>query len=186
MKNIIIFASGKGSNTQNIIDYFRNTDTKISLIVSDSPTSGIFDMAAREQIPAVLVDKETLIFDEFINYLKGFNPSLIVLAGFLKLIPIKMINAFKIVNIHPSLLPKYGGKGMHGENVHKAVIEAKEKKTGITIHYVNEKYDEGEIIRQVTLKLTKDITLEILQEKIHHLEHLYYPMVIDNIINYNL
>ena len=166
MKNIIIFASGKGSNTQNIIDYFRNTDTKISLIVSDSPTSGIFDMAAREQIPAVLVDKETLIFDEFINYLKGFNPSLIVLAGFLKLIPIKMINAFKIVNIHPSLLPKYGGKGMHGENVHKAVIEAKEKKTGITIHHVNDKYDEGKHILQVTCKIKDTDTAETLKEKI--------------------
>ncbi len=184
MKNIIIFASGKGSNAKNIIDYFRDSDTRVALIVTDNPIAGVLDIAARELIPTLIIDKETLNTSEFIHYLSSYDPSLIVLAGFLRLIPVDMTKTFKIVNIHPSLLPRYGGKGMYGEKVHQAVIDAKESKSGITIHYVNENYDEGKTILQVSCKIKETDTIETLQDRIHHLEHLYYPEIIDNIINY--
>src|ERR1700761_9273661 len=177
MKNIIIFASGKGSNAKNIINYFKGTDTKVSLIVTDNPIAGVLGIAAQELIPTTIINKEALNTTEFIDYLKSFNPELIVLAGFLKLIPVNMVKEFKIVNIHPSLLPKYG------ENIHKAVIDAKETKSGITIHYVNENYDEGKIILQITCKIKETDTVETLQEKIHHIEHLYYPEVINTILD---
>lgn len=184
-KNIIIFASGKGSNAKNIIEYFRGTTTKIALIVSDNPDAGVLTIAAQENIDSLVIGKEALNTSELINYIKNYNPSLIVLAGFLKLIPENLIKEFKIVNIHPSLLPKYGGKGMYGQNIHKTVIDAKETKSGITIHYVNENYDEGKIILQVTCKIKETDDAKSLEEKIHHLEHLYYPEVIDNIVNYD-
>jgi phosphoribosylglycinamide formyltransferase-1 len=185
MKNIIIFASGRGSNAKNIIDYFRDTKVKVSLIVSDNPYAGVLDIAAEELITTTVISKDTLGKYEFVEYLKSFNPSLIILAGFLKKIPINMVKAFenKIVNIHPSLLPKYGGKGMYGENIHKAVIEAKESKSGITIHYVNENYDEGKVIFKASCKIKETDDVKVLENKIHHLEHLYFPEIIDSIVN---
>ncbi len=184
--NIAVFASGAGSNAQKIIDHFRHHPTiKVALIVCNKPQAGVLTIAGNENIPALLIEKETFFRgNAYVPQLQDFDISFIVLAGFLWKIPDALIKAFPnaIINIHPALLPKFGGKGMYGMNVHQAVIEAREKESGITIHYVNNHYDEGEVIFQATCSIDDTDTAETLAAKIHQLEHQNFPAVIENLL----
>ncbi len=186
MKKICIFASGAGSNTQKIIDQFRRHPAiKITLIVCNNPQAGVLKIAEKENIPALIIEKEKFLRgDAYIKELKEKKIDLIVLAGFLWKVPDSLIKAFpgKIVNIHPALLPKYGGKGMYGQAVHEAVIAAKEKESGITIHYVDELYDHGKIIFQAKCPVRENDTAGSLAMRIHALEHEHYPQVIEKIL----
>jgi phosphoribosylglycinamide formyltransferase-1 len=181
MQSLIIFASGKGSNAQAIIDYFRGTDVKVSLIVSNKADAGVLDIAKNEHIPFLIINKQTMHEALLLEQLQDYKPSLIILAGFLWKVPDAVIHAFpdSIINIHPALLPNYGGKGMYGHHVHEAVIANKEKESGITIHYVNEHYDEGNIIAQERCEVTADDTPDTLAGKIHKLEHYFFPRTIE-------
>ncbi|MBS1772442.1 MAG: phosphoribosylglycinamide formyltransferase [Bacteroidetes bacterium] len=182
MHSLIIFASGRGSNAQAIIDYFKkNGGAKVSLIVSNKADAGVLDIAKNEHIPFLIIDKHTINEALLVEQLIDSNPSLIILAGFLWKVPDAVLNAFpgRIINIHPALLPKYGGKGMYGHHVHEAVIAAKEKESGITIHYVNEHYDEGNIITQARCSITGTDTPDSLAYKIHKLEHYFFPRTIE-------
>ena len=185
MNKIAIFASGSGSNAENIIKYFGTKKTAIvTKVYCNKKGAGIFDRCKRLQKECVLFTKNELFSsDELLNQLKN-EADYIILAGFLLKIPLRLINAFpnKIINIHPALLPKYGGKGMYGMHVHKAVKEHKEAETGITIHYVNENYDEGAIIFQAKTALTVEDTPETIAEKIHILEQRYFPRIIEDVI----
>ena len=185
MHSLIIFASGAGSNAKAIIDYFKKTETaKVSLIVCNKVGAGVLDIAEQENIPVLLIDKEKIKAHGFVDQLLAEKPSLIVLAGFLWKIPEAIVQHFdnKIINIHPALLPKYGGKNMYGSNVHKAVIAAKEKESGITIHYVNEVYDEGKVIVQAHCNISTDDDVT-LAKKIHYLEHFYFPRTIEFLLS---
>ncbi len=182
---IAVFASGRGSNTQNIIDVFKDTDIDVALIVTNNPGAGVIDIAKTNDIPYVVINKKDLYdSDEFVESLIGENFDLIVLAGFLWLIPAKLIDGYKnkIINIHPALLPKYGGKGMYGMKVHQAVKNAGEKYTGITIHYVNEFYDEGDIIFQQKVKIDEGDSPDDIADKVHKLEYRYFPQVIETLL----
>jgi formyltetrahydrofolate-dependent phosphoribosylglycinamide formyltransferase len=184
---IAIFASGTGTNTQKIIDFFRNSKTvKIALIVYNKPGAGVLNIAKNENIPSLLIEKERFFHgDAYMNELNRHNISFIVLAGFLWKIPPNLIMAFKgkIINIHPALLPSYGGKGMYGNKVHEAVIAAKEKESGISIHYVDEIYDHGATIFQATCPVFETDTADSLAHRIHQLEHEHYPKVIDELMS---
>lgn len=185
-KNLIVFASGAGSNARQIINYFRNKKgIKVALIVCNNPKAGVLEIAAAEKIPVMLINKEKFLSDAFLDELDNYRPALIVLAGFLWKIPENMVKKFagKIINLHPALLPAYGGKGMYGPNVHNAVINAKEKESGITIHFVDEKYDHGQIIFQGKCSLEENETAESLAQKIHKLEHAHFPPTIESILN---
>ena len=184
--SIAIFASGAGSNAQKIIDHFRHHPTiKIGLIVCNKEGAGVLSIAKKEAIPFLMIDKERFFRgDAFISDLQQYAIDFIVLAGFLWKIPIKLIQAYpnKIVNIHPALLPKYGGKGMYGNFVHEAVIAANEIESGITIHYVDELYDHGGVVFQASCAIDKSDTPETLAKKIHSLEHLHYPRIIEDVV----
>ena len=184
--NIAIFASGAGSNAQKIIDYFRNNAAvKIALIVCNNPEAGVLSIASKEKIPSLLIKKKKFYNeDAYIPDLKQYDISFIVLAGFLWKVPSNLINQYpnSIVNIHPALLPKYGGKGMYGNKVHEAVITANEKESGITIHYVDEVYDHGNIIFQATCPVEEKDTPVSLAQKVHQLEHRHYPEIIAGLI----
>ncbi len=184
--SIAIFASGAGSNAQKIIDKFRNDDLiKIALIVCNKEGAGVLSIAEKEKIPFLIINKERFFKgDAYLPELKEHSIDMIILAGFLWKIPKALINAYpnKIINIHPALLPNYGGKGMYGNFVHEAVIAAKEKQSGITIHYVDELYDHGNIIYQATCAIDENDTPDTLAKKIHALEHLHYPRVIEEIV----
>lgn len=187
MVNIAIFASGSGTNAENLFNYYANSTTvKIKLVVTNNENAGIVERANRFRKNIQIISKATLsnYSDQFIDFLKAENVDLIILAGFLLKIPEALVKAFpnRIVNIHPSLLPKYGGKGMYGMNVHNAVIAAHEKQSGITVHFVNEEYDKGKIILQETCDITSTDTPESLAEKIHQLEYKYFPLAIDKVI----
>lgn len=182
MHSLIIFASGAGTNAAAIIDYFKQTGkAKVSLIVSNKADAGVLDIARREVIPFLIINRETFREVLMIEQLKDYRPDLVVLAGFLWKIPPSLIHAFpgKIINIHPALLPGYGGKGMYGHRVHEAVLAAREKESGITIHYVNEKYDEGDVILQARCKVDDADDADRLAARIHKLEHFYFPRAID-------
>jgi len=183
VKNIAIFASGSGTNAENIIKYFRNhPDISIQLVLSNNKNAYVLERAKNLGVESMVFNRNTFYHtDEIINILKNKKIEYIVLAGFLWLIPKHFICAFenRIINIHPALLPKYGGKGMYGMNVHKAVIENKEKQSGISIHYVNEQYDEGDIIFQATCPVTENDMPESLAGKIHELEYEHFPKVIE-------
>jgi len=182
MHSLIIFASGTGTNANAIIEHFKkNGKAKVSLIVSNKADAGVLDIARREEIPFLIIDKHTLKETLLIEQMKEYNPSLIVLAGFLWKVPETIINAFPacIINIHPALLPGYGGKGMYGHHVHDAVLAAKDKESGITIHYVNKAYDDGNIILQARCKVKQADNANQLATRIHKLEHFYYPRVIE-------
>lgn len=182
MKNIILFASGAGSNVQAIIDYFEGKDmVKPVAIVCNKAGAGVLNIAEKYHIPVEMVDRQSFNTDEFINKLNTYNPDLLILAGFLWKIPSALVAEYpnKIVNIHPALLPKYGGKGMYGMNVHNTVIEQMEKESGITIHYVNEHYDEGNTIVQAQCSIETGDTPSMLAEKIHKLEYFFYPRTIE-------
>ena len=189
IKNIAIFASGEGTNAQTIIDYFKSSkDVKIALIVSNKSTANVLNRAKNNNIATLIIDKHSFSeTNDVIDVLKKCNIDLIVLAGFLWMIPANLVKAFpdKIVNIHPSLLPKFGGKGMYGMNVHKAVIAAKEKESGITIHFVNEEYDKGKIISQHACDVLENDSAEDLVKKIHLLEHEFFPKAIERLLLVN-
>ena len=184
---IALFASGKGTNVENIIRYFNgNKSVNISVIYSNNKNSGAILHAKKYQIPGILLNKEDLSdSNELVNELNSSQIDLVVLAGFLLKIPRKFIEGFngKIINVHPSLLPKYGGKGMYGDNIHKLVLSNKENKTGITFHYVNENYDEGKIIFQKSLKVDPDDSPESLFRRVQKLEHKYYSLIIEKLLN---
>ena len=182
---IAIFASGTGTNAQKIIDHFRNSSRiKVALIACNKPGAGVLTIAEKENIPTLIIQKEKFFRSGYLNELKEKEIEFIVLAGFLWKIPATLINAYRhrIVNIHPALLPKYGGKGFYGQYVHESVLTAGEKKSGITIHYVDEHYDNGDIILQVTCPVLENDTSESLASRIHELEHLYYPKIIEKLI----
>ena len=183
-KKIILLISGKGTNALNIIKYFINSDSiQVCLVLSNNKNSPIFENFIDYNVPAEYFDIETFD-DEVFEKIKKINPDLIVLAGFLKKISLKFLTFFpkKIINIHPSLLPKYGGKGMYGMHVHEAVVNNKETETGITIHYVNENYDEGAIIFQAKCEVVPTDTSEDVAAKIHQLEMEHFPKVVDSIL----
>lgn len=186
MKKIAILASGSGTNAQNIIEYFREKRTAlVSLVLSNSKDAYVLKRAEKLEVPyTVFGRKDFYESDRILNILEEHRTDLIVLAGFLWLIPQNILKAYpdRIVNIHPALLPKYGGKGMYGNKVHKAVLEKGEKESGISIHYVNEKYDEGEIIFQAKCPVKEADTPESLASRVHELEYRYYPEIINKII----
>lgn len=186
MKNIAIFASGSGTNAQKIMEHFENrTDVKVRLVLVNNPEAGVIQRAEKFNVPVVKFNRQQFSkSNDVVDILVNYQIDLVVLAGFLWLVPSQMVEAFpnKILNIHPALLPKYGGKGMYGDNVHKAVIAAQEKESGITIHYVNEHYDEGTIIAQYTCQINSGDTPDDLATKIHKLEHRYFPQVIEDVI----
>lgn len=185
-KKIVIFVSGNGSNMENIITYFQSMDhIKITRVYSNKKDCGGINKAQKRNVPTFVFDKTSFTDGSLLAQLKEDNPSLIVLAGFLLKMPASITNQFenKIINIHPSLLPKYGGKGMYGKYVHEAVISNKEKTSGITIHYVNEHYDEGNIIAQFTCELNENETTDSLTQKIHALEMTHFPKVIQQLLS---
>ena len=184
MKNIVLFASGNGSNAEEIIKFFKNSEIgKVVAIFSNKAEAKVLDRAKNHNIPSVVFNKTQLNEGFVLEQLHSFQPDLIVLAGFLLKFPESILKEYpKVINIHPALLPKYGGKGMYGMNVHQAVLENKEKETGITIHYVNEHYDEGEFIFQKSVNIEDCKTAEEIAHKIHELEHQYFPEVIGKLI----
>ena len=184
--NIAVFASGTGTNADNLINYFNKTQTAtVCLIVCNNPNAGVIKIADRNHIPYILIDKQKFFKgDAYVPELKKAHIDFIVLAGFLWKLPSTLINAYrdKIVNIHPALLPKFGGKGMYGNFVHEAVLSAKEKESGITIHFVDEFYDNGKTIFQTTCPVYENDTTETLAKRIHELEYKYFPKVIEEVI----
>lgn len=184
-KNITIFVSGNGSNMSNLIAYFKsNPDVNITAVFSNKKDCLGVVNAQKAGVNTVVFSKQELEDGNVTELVKLLNIDLIILAGFLLKIPKKFTSTFanKIVNVHPSLLPKFGGKGMYGKHVHKAVIESGETKSGITFHYVNEHYDEGNIIQQFECELKTTDTWEDLQTKIQELEHEYFPIVIEKLL----
>jgi len=187
MINVAIFASGEGTNAENLFAYFANdTRVKIKLVITNKDDAGIVARAEKYKKNVQIVSKQALenYTNQLIEFLKVEKIDLIVLAGFLLKIPEAFIKAFpdKIINIHPSLLPKFGGKGMYGNFVHKAVIDNKENESGITIHFVNEEYDKGKIILQATCKVESVDTIETLSQKIRKLEFEYLPKAIEQFL----
>ena len=188
MKKIVIFASGSGTNAQNIVLHFTNSSKSHQFhIFSNNANAKVLEKAQNLAVPSKIISKDDLNSDVLLYYLMEIQPDLIILAGFLLKFPSNCIEAFpnKIINIHPALLPKYGGKGMYGMNVHRAVVENKEAETGITIHYVNENYDEGNIIFQTSVSLSGEETPDDVANKIHELEQAHFPVIIEEIINQN-
>ena len=186
MRNILLFASGAGTNAENIILHFKKSNIgKVAAVFCNKPNAKVLDRAKQLQVTTVVFSKEDFNSELFLQKLDVFKPDLIVLAGFLWQLPEYFIKSYtdKIINIHPALLPKYGGKGMYGMNVHQSVLENKEKETGITIHYVNEHYDEGKIIFQQSVSVENCKTAEEIAIKIHELEHKYFPTIIQEILN---
>jgi phosphoribosylglycinamide formyltransferase-1 len=186
MKRLVLFASGEGSNALNIIKYFQhNKQIEIAMVLSDRKAAPVIEKAKHLGIPALSFNKNEFYNTNFVSdLLKEKKTDLIVLAGFLKLIPEKILLQYqkKIINIHPALLPKYGGKGMWGMHVHAAICASHETETGITIHYVNENFDEGEIIFQKKISLDPDDTPEMISAKVRKLEIEWYPKVIEKVL----
>ncbi|MCL2511227.1 MAG: phosphoribosylglycinamide formyltransferase [Bacteroidales bacterium] len=186
MNNIAIFASGNGSNAQRIAAYFSDKSiATVALIISNRKEAYVLERAKSLQIPAYHLSKEQFATgDDVLALLQEYRIDFIVLAGFLLLIPQKLIQAFPnaIVNVHPALLPKFGGKGMYGSRVHEAVIAAGERESGITVHFVNEKFDDGAHILQATCPVAADDTPDTLAKKIHQLEYEYFPKAIERVL----
>ena len=184
-KRIVIFASGNGTNAQRIIEYFiESGQAKVSGVFTNNPQAQVIRRAETFNIPIFIFDKTDFYTSgKVLNILLEQKPDMIILAGFLWLIPTEIIKSFqsRIVNIHPALLPKYGGKGMYGMNVHRAVIADGEKESGISIHYVNENYDEGNIIFQAKCTVDAEETADSLAAKIHQLEYKYFPVIIESL-----
>ncbi len=186
MKKIAIFASGNGSNTENIIKYFaKSKKIKIALVLSNNPMAKVLIKAKKHGISTIVFNKNEMIKGTVLKTLKNKEINFIVLAGFLLKIPKGIINNYehKIINIHPSLLPLYGGKGMYGMNVHQKVFESKDQQTGITIHFVNQSYDQGDIIFQAKCVLPKTINPKGIQKKVHRLEIQFFPRIIESLLN---
>ena len=190
MKNIAIFASGGGSNAQKIMEHFKNhKDIQVRLIISNKKNAGVLQKATTQNIPTIILHRQEFYKTEnILNELKAYKIDFLVLAGFLWLMPTYLVKQYmnKIVNIHPALLPKYGGKGMYGINVHRAVHAAQEKESGITIHYVNEKYDEGAVIFQTKCPIFLTDSPQDIAKKVLKLEHQFFPKVIEQVITEGL
>jgi phosphoribosylglycinamide formyltransferase 1 len=187
MKHIAIFASGKGTNAQSIIEYFKNHPSiKVSMVVTNNPEAGVIKIAHSHKIISAIVSK-TFFNDEekMLRLLHSQNIELVVLAGFLQLVPAFLLQRFpnRIINIHPALLPAHGGKGMYGLKVHEAVLADKKTETGFTIHYVNENYDEGEVILQKKVTIAPTDSAELLASKVQAMEHEWYPKIIEQLLS---
>ncbi|MBK9291663.1 MAG: phosphoribosylglycinamide formyltransferase [Bacteroidetes bacterium] len=186
MKNLVVFVSGSGTNMENLARYFAaSTVARVRLVVCNNPAAGAIARAERLGIPVLMITRADFAQpDLLIEKLRTQQADMLILAGFLWLLPPGLIRAFsgKIVNIHPALLPAYGGKGMYGMRVHEAVIAAGEKQSGITIHYVNEQYDQGEIIFQASLEIPPEESPESLARRIHELEYQYFPRVVESLL----
>jgi phosphoribosylglycinamide formyltransferase-1 len=189
MKKIVIFASGSGTNAENVTKYFatRNTGNVVAVFTNNA-NAKVIERAKKLDVPTVVFSKDDLKSGKTLQEVNLFQPDLIVLAGFLLKFPENIIDAYpnQIVNIHPALLPKYGGKGMYGMHIHKAVVGNNEKETGITIHYVNENYDEGNIIFQQSVILSETDTPDDVAAKIHTLEQKHFPEEIEKLLTSNL
>jgi phosphoribosylglycinamide formyltransferase-1 len=189
MKRIAIFASGNGTNAERIMAYFStNNAVEIRLVLTNNPNAGVLQRAQKFGVATLVFTREELYKSDIVaDTLLKKEVDFVILAGFLWLIPSSILKQFpdRIINIHPALLPKYGGKGMFGHHVHEAVIANKEKQSGITIHYVNEHYDEGNIIFQATCDISNGDTADSLASKIHELEYAHFPVVIEKLINAN-
>jgi len=187
MKRIVIFASGSGSNAENLIKFFlNNADVEVTHVMTNNPHAKVLERAKNLNISAFSFNRQAFLkSDDVLNILKTFQPDLIVLAGFLWKFPEHILAAFpnKVINIHPALLPNYGGKGMYGMHVHHAIVANKEIETGISIHYVNEHYDEGALIFQATCPVLPTDTAEGVAEKIHALEMEHFPKVIEELLS---
>ncbi len=187
MKKIVIFASGSGTNAQNLIEYFNKTvEKKVVLVLSNKKEAKVLERAADAGVDTRVFSREDLNENGRVTgILDDIGPDLIVLAGFLWLMPVQILRKYtnRVVNIHPALLPKYGGKGMYGMNVHKSVIENKEPRSGISIHYVNEEYDKGDIIFQAYCDINISDSPESLAAKVHQLEYEHFPVVIDSLLD---
>lgn len=187
MINVAIFASGEGTNVENLIRHFATSkEVKIKIIVTNNPNAGVVKRAESYKKNIQIVSKEALNIytEQLIDFLQTEKTDLIVLAGFLLKIPEKIVKAFprRIVNIHPALLPNYGGKGMYGMRVHEAVLQAGDKTSGVTVHYVDEEYDNGEHIVQALCRIEEGDTPESLAKKIHELEYFYFPKAVEKAI----
>ncbi|MEM6318088.1 MAG: phosphoribosylglycinamide formyltransferase [Bacteroidota bacterium] len=186
MKNIAIFASGTGSNATKIVEHFANHPTiYVRLVVSNRKSAKVLEMAKANNIPTLLLRKKDFYeTEDLLKDLKSYDIHFIALAGFLLLIPTYLVAAFpqKIVNIHPALLPKHGGKGMYGQHVHQAVKQAKEKESGITLHYVNEAYDEGAVIFQAACPVFEEDDVTAIAKRVLALEHYYFPRVLEALL----
>ena len=187
MKRVVIFASGSGSNAENLIRFFQNRDNaSVIQVLTNNPHAKVLDRCKKLKVSALSFNKIAFTeTDHVLNILKSNNPDLIVLAGFLWKFPENILKHFpnKVINVHPALLPKVGGKGMYGIHVHEAVINKKETETGITIHYVNENYDEGAIIFQAKCEVKTSDSAQDVAAKIHELEMKHFPVVVENILN---
>jgi phosphoribosylglycinamide formyltransferase 1 len=185
-KRIAIFASGSGSNAQKIMEHFkRSSDAEVVLILTNNPHAYVLQRADNFEVPShIFTRNEFYNTDDVIKLLKNLQVDLIVLAGFLWLVPVSLLKAFpnKIINLHPALLPKYGGAGMYGDHVHKAVLANKEEESGITIHFVNEMFDEGEIIHQSKFRIEPGDNLEMIKFKGQQLEHQHFPRVVESLL----
>jgi len=186
MKRIVIFASGSGSNAENLIRFFHNRDNaSVIQVLTNNPHAKVLDRCKKLKTSALSFNRTALNnTDDVLNILKNNNPDLIILAGFLWKFPDNILNAFrnKVINIHPALLPNYGGKGMYGMHVHEAVVTNKETETGITIHYVNENYDEGAVIFQAKCDVSGSDSAEDVAAKIHKLEMEHFPKVVEKLL----
>lgn len=186
MQKIVVFGSGRGSNARALLDYFKKSSTaEIVALVSDRPRRGFLDISYDYRINLEIIKGDELSDPKWIAHLKVmYRPDLLVLAGFLQLIPAPLITAFpnRIVNLHPSLLPKYGGKGMYGMHVHKAVLDSNDTQSGITLHVVNEHYDDGAILFQAACEVLQEDTVETLADRIHVLEHHHLPRQIEQFL----
>lgn len=184
--NIAIFASGTGSNAQKIIDHFKDNELiHIALVVSNKADAGVLNIAKAAHIPTIIIERNPFLKgDGYVNILQKYDIQWIILAGFLWKVPETLITAFpqKIINIHPALLPKYGGKGMYGHFVHEAVVANHEKESGITIHFIDEHYDHGAHIFQATCEILEQDSAEIVAKKVLALEHQYFPIIIEKTI----
>jgi len=185
-KRIAIFASGSGSNAQKIMEHFKkHTDAEVAIVLTNNPEAYVLQRADNFEIPTHIFDKhEFYETDNVVDLLKNLNIDLLVLAGFLWLVPDTILANYpkRIINIHPALLPKYGGKGMYGDRVHKEVLANGDEESGISIHYVNEDFDSGEIIYQARFKIEKNDDLEIIKFKGQQLEHQYFPKIIEQVL----
>jgi phosphoribosylglycinamide formyltransferase-1 len=185
-KRIAIFASGSGSNAQKIMEHFKkHTDAEVAIVLTNNPEAYVLQRADNFEIPTHIFDKhEFYETDNVVDLLKNLNIDLLVLAGFLWLVPDNMLANYpkRIINIHPALLPKYGGKGMYGDRVHKEVLANGDEESGISIHYVNEDFDSGEIIYQARFKIEKNDDLELVKFKGQQLEHQYFPKIIEQVL----
>ncbi len=188
MPKIVLFASGSGTNVENIVQYFQNNGgAEISCVFTNRKGAGVIGRCHKLDVPLLYFNKNAFETDVVLDVLTAMSPDLIVLAGFLLKVPKKLILAFpdKIINIHPALLPKHGGKGMYGDRVHQAVKDNGEHESGITIHYVNENYDEGAIILQEKVAVTENDSVTDIAKKVHALEYEHYPKTIANLLAKN-